>query len=261
MSNAQGRHQKMSISKIVREELENLLSVFSQEFISEQIEKHTGKIHAVSVESRVRGAIHQSLNIKFGSSIESILSRIVGASSHLKLHEFSGKRIVLPVSAKRVNLIDDYVNNRAGSTKTVNADFSNLKKALKSKARVSGTKRMDVDLLFQTRSGKMFYVEVKYNDDHDTGKYPDIYRKALKTGISLQLETKKPVETFVYYFNAGERNLVKYFPNSNQLYGKDFFTKFGIGSYRIVCAEISKYQKVIDMRFKKLSIRGKSWTK
>ena len=251
----------MSVPKIVREELENLLSVFSREFISEQVEKHAGKIHAVSVESRVRGAIHQSLNIKFGNAIESMLSRIIDASSHLKLHEYSGKRVDLPVSAKKVKLIDDYVNSRPGSTKTVNADFGKLRKALKSKVSVSSTKRMDVDLLFQTRSGKMFYVEVKYNDDHDTGKYPDIYRKALKTGISLQLETKKPVETFVYYFNAGEKNLVKYFPNSNQLYGKDFFTKFGLGSYRLVCAEISKYQKVIDMRFKKRSIGGKSWTK
>lgn len=251
----------MSVSKIVREELENLLSVFSREFISEQIEKHAGKIHAVSVESRVRGAIHQSLNIKFGSSIESMLSRIIDASSHLNLHEFSGKRIVLPVSAKKVKLIDDYVNNRADSTKTVNVDFGNLRKALKSKAPVSGTKRMDVDLLFQTRNGKMFYVEVKYNDDHDTGKYPDIYRKALNTGISLELATKKPVETFVYYFNSGERNLLKYFPDSNQLYGKVFFTKFGLGSYQLVCTEIRKYQKVIDSNFKRLSIGGKSWKK
>lgn len=246
----------MSISKIVREELENLMTVFSQEFISDQIEKHSGKIHAVSVESRVRGAIHQSLNIKFGSSIESMLSRIVDSSSHLKLHEFSGKRITLPVSAKKVKMIDGYVNSRAGSPRTVDADFGDLRKALKSRAPVSGTKRMDVDLLFQTRSGKMIYVEVKYNDDHDTGKYPDIYRKALKTGISLELETKKPVETFVYYFNSGERNLLKYFPDSNQLYGKVFFTKFGLGSYQTVCAEIRKYQKVIDNKFKRLSIGG-----
>jgi hypothetical protein len=246
----------MSISKIVREELENLLSVFSQEFILEQIDKHRGKVHAVSVESRVRGAIHQSLNIKFGSSLESILSRIVNASSHLKLHEFSGKRIILPVSSKKIRLIDDYVNNRASSIESVNADFRKLRNALKSKTPVSGTKKMDVDLLFQTRTGKMIYVEVKYNDDHDTGKYPDIYRKALKTGISLQLETKKPVETYVYYFNAGERNLVKYFPNSNQLYGRDFFTRFRLGNYQLVCAEIRKYQRVIDNKFKKLSLVG-----
>jgi hypothetical protein len=251
----------MSVSKIVREELENLLSVFSKDFISEQIDKHTGKIHAVSVEYRVRGAIHQSLNIKFGSSIESMLSRIIDASGHLKLHAFSGKRIDLPVATKKVKLIDDYVNNRPKSVKTVNADFGNLKNALKRKAPISDTKRMDVDLLFQTRGGKLYYVEVKYNDDHDTGKYPDIYRKALKTGISLELETKKPVETFVYYFNSGERNLVKYFPNSNQLYGKDFFTKFKLGSYQQVCSEISKYQKIIDMKFKRLTVGGKSWMK
>ena len=249
----------MTVSKIVREELENLLSVFSQEFISEQIEKHAGKVHAVSIESRVRGAIHQSLNIKFGSSIQSMLSRIINDSRHLKLHEFSGKRIDLPVSAKKEKMIDDYVNSRPSSNKTVNADFGNLRKSLKSKAQVSRTKRMDVDLLFQTRGGKMFYFEVKYNDDHDTGKYPDIYRKALKTGISLELQTKKPVETFIYYFNSGERNLIKYFPASNQLYGKVFFTKFRLGSYRLVCSEITKFQKVIDMKFKKLFIGGKSW--
>jgi len=251
----------VSVSNIVREELENLLSVFSQDFISEQIEKHSGKIHAVSTESRVRGAIHQSLNIKFGSSIESMLSRIIDASDHLKLHEFSGKRIDLPVSDKKVKLIDNYVNSRPGSTNSVSADFRKLRKALKGKAPVSRMKRMDVDLLFQTRSGKMFYLEVKYNDDHDTGKYPDIYRKALKTGISLELETRRPVETFVYYFNSGERNLIKYFPDSNQLYGKAFFTKFGLSSYRLVCSEITKYQRIIDMKFKKLSIGGKSWTK
>lgn len=256
-----GEHQKMSVSKIVREELENLLSVFSQDFISEQLEKHAGKIHAVSVESRVRGAIHQSLNIKFGRSIESMLSRIIDASSHLKLHEFSGKRVELPVSTRKVKLIDDYVNNRPISNQTVNADFHNLKKDLKRKAPISDKKRMDVDLLFQTRGGKLTFVEVKYNDDHDTGKYPDIYRKALKTGIALELETKKPVETFVYYFNPGERNLIKYFPNSNQLYGEDFFAKYRLGSYQQVCSEISKYQEIIDMKFKGLSIGGKTWTK
>jgi len=250
----------MSVSKIVREELENLLTVFSSDFISEQIDKHKGKIHAVSVEHRVRGAIHQSLNIKFGSSIESMLSRIVDEAEHLRLHPFSGERMDLPVSIKTVKLIDDYVNNRPKSDKTVDADFANLKKALKKKAPISGYKRMDVDLLFQTQSGKLFYVEVKYNDDHDTGKYPDIYRKALKTGTSLALETKKPVETFVYYFNSGERNLVKYFPNSNQMYGKDFFTKFQLGSYQQVCLEIRKYQKIIDMKFKRLTIGSKTWT-
>ena len=148
----------MSVPKIVREELKNLLSVFSREFISEQVEKHAGKIHAVSVESRVRGAIHQSLNIKFGNAIESMLSRIIDASSHLKLHEYSGKRVDLPVSAKKVKLIDDYVNSRPGSTKTVNADFGKLRKALKSDCTLAVGARI---VMGKSRDGEVLVAKMQ----------------------------------------------------------------------------------------------------
>ena len=40
----------------------------------------------------------------------------------------------------------------------------------------------DVDILFKNlKSNTYYYVEVKYNDDHDTGKFVDINRKFLKT--------------------------------------------------------------------------------
>lgn len=37
----------------------------------------------------------------------------------------------------------------------------------------------DIDLLFK-RHDNIYYVEVKYNDDHDTGKFENINRKFIK---------------------------------------------------------------------------------
>ena len=45
----------------------------------------------------------------------------------------------------------------------------------------------DVDILFKNlHNNTYYYVEVKYNDDHDTGKFVDINRKFLKTYAYLK---------------------------------------------------------------------------
>ena len=45
--------------------------------------------------------------------------------------------------------------------------------------------RKDIDALFYSKEKNPIYVEVKYNDDHDTGKFVDINRKFLKTYAGL----------------------------------------------------------------------------
>ena len=248
-------------SQIVSTELESLLSVFSADFIADQVKRHSGKVHAVSIKSRVVGAIHQSINIKFGNALQSILNQIVKSSRIAKLHEFSGGKVNLPICRTNERIIDSYITSRSTSTNNVKSDYLKLKRSLKKNARVSTSKRIDVDLFFLTRQGKYIYVEVKFNDDHDTGKYPDIFRKALKTGAALQNEVGKTVETFVYYFNKGERNLVKYLPKENQIYGDELFKRFKLGSYKNICFQIEKFQSIIDKKFNTLNLKGVVWKK
>ena len=45
--------------------------------------------------------------------------------------------------------------------------------------------RIGIDALFQPNEESYVYVEIKYNDDHDTGKFVDINRKFIKTYAGL----------------------------------------------------------------------------
>jgi hypothetical protein len=47
----------------------------------------------------------------------------------------------------------------------------------------------DIDLLFKdSATGKIYYLECKYNDDYDTSKFVDINRKFIKTYAYLAKE-------------------------------------------------------------------------
>ena len=81
--------------------------------------------------------------------------------------------------------------------------------------------RHDVDVLFKARDGRSIYLEVKYNDDHDTGKFVSINRKFLKTYAGLvnhlQVEGFEDLTPYIYYFNPTKRYGPIYVPSRSIL--------------------------------------------
>ena len=96
----------------------------------------------------------------------------------------------------------------------------------------------DVDGLFQTKDGTMVYTELKYNDDHDTGKFADINRKFIKTwaGLAVRLGITDPNELLpvLYYFNPTKRYGPIHVPSSNIMRGSQLFDEFLQIDYSIV---------------------------
>jgi hypothetical protein len=101
----------------------------------------------------------------------------------------------------------------------------------------------DVDILFKDRITKaVYYAEVKYNDDHDTGKFTDINRKFLKTYAYLARVLKQDnsdvkLKPLLIYFNDKKMKGNIYLPESEVIYrGKRFFDEFTTVDY----AELEK---------------------
>jgi hypothetical protein len=72
-----------------------------------------------------------------------------------------------------------------------NTEFQNLQNQILTDADPNrNTFKRDIDLLFKNKSDRYYYLEIKYNDDHDTGKFVGINRKFIKTYAYLVNELK-----------------------------------------------------------------------
>lgn len=89
------------------------------------------------------------------------------------------------------------------------------------------TFKHDIDLLFSDKKDQIYYVEIKYNDDHDTGKFVDINRKFIKTYAFLTREFKKEITPILFYFNNKKMKGNIYLDENLSIYrGERFFKKF-----------------------------------
>ena len=203
-------HIKSIIRTTVGEILQESMSESS---IKKLAEKHYEKVHFVPVRYRILGGILQGLNIKFGNFIEKLIGNIVEEDPLVQTMPDSGKKIRLWFTPQTDSLIDKYITDRqiANSpddcTPLFDALLENILEVEKSATddiRQGITK--DVDGLFRSNGGIIVYTELKYNDDHDTGKFVDINRKFLKTwaGLAVKLNINKVSELLpiLYYFNA-----------------------------------------------------------
>jgi len=88
----------------------------------------------------------------------------------------------------------------------------------------------DIDSLFVTKTGQMVYTEIKYNDDHDTGKFADINRKFIKTWAGLavryNITDKRQLVPIIYYFNSTKRYGPIHTPSRNIMRGSQLFDKY-----------------------------------
>jgi hypothetical protein len=202
---------------------------------------HSAKVHFVPIRYRVIGGLLQSLNIKFGNFIEQLISLIIEQDSQVRVLPESGKKLRLAATPETDTLIDQYITRRQlpDSPDLCDDEFNTLTKSMFDLERKTSLQKQvitrDVDALFQSRDGQIIYLEVKYNDDHDTGKFVDINRKFLKTyaGLlnALNISSIEQISPFIYYFNPTKRYSPIYVPSSNILRGAQLFERFLSVSY------------------------------
>lgn len=196
---------------------------------------------------RVIGGILQGLNIKFSNFIEQLLRNIVEIDTGVKVLDDSGKKIRLFFTPTTDALIDSYITERQlpNSPDDCSPAFSDLlDKILEIEHAATDEQRQgitkDVDGPFQTKDGLIVYTELKYNDDHDTGKFVDINRKFIKTwaGLAVRYRIKSKDEILpILYFNPTKRYGPIYTPSSNIMRGPQLFDRFLHISY----ADVDKY--------------------
>jgi hypothetical protein len=151
--------------------------------------------------------------------------------------EDSGKRIKLFFTHETDALIDSYITERQlpNSPDDCSEMFSDLlDRILEIEHTTTDNQRQgitkDVDGLFQTDDGLIVFTELKYNDDHDTGKFVDINRKFIKTWAGLavryQIQSKDKLMPVLYYFNPTKRYGPIYTPSHNIMRGSQLFDRF-----------------------------------
>lgn len=227
------------IKKLIKESVLNLINNTTADAkIDKIIGKHEVKTHFVPIKYRIFGGLLQSLNIQFGNFIEVLMQKIIDEEKQLEIvDEISGKKkILLSLAHETDSLIDRFVSGRQNNndnklTKKFDQLLKNIVANQQTAENLIITKH-DVDVLFKDkRSGIYYYVELKYNDDHDTGKFVDINRKFIKTyaGLVKKLGIKdtKQLKPILYYLN---RKIMKgniYVPEETHIYrGEEIFKEF-----------------------------------
>jgi hypothetical protein len=209
----------------------------SSENIRDMIEKHDEKVHFIPIRYRIFGGILQGLNIKFGNFIEKLIQNIVEIDTSIFVMPDSGKKVRLFFTPQTDALIDTYITSRQlqNSPDDCTPFFDRLlsqiidiENSTRDEDRQGIVK--DIDGLFRTKAGLMVYTELKYNDDHDTGKFADINRKFIKTwaGLAVRYKIKDPNELFpiIYYFNPKKRYGPIHTPSRNIMRGSQLFDAF-----------------------------------
>lgn len=84
-------------------------------------------------------------------------------------------------------------------------------------------------MLFRSKKDNTIYlVEIKYNDDHDTGKFVNINRKVIKTYAYIKrfFPNDKVVPILFYFTNKISKGNI-YIPEQSNIYrGSKFFSTF-----------------------------------
>lgn len=237
-----------SVQQLVREAIIKIIQETTSEAnIGRSLRLHEAKIHFVPTKYRVLGGLLQALNIKFGNFIEKLIALVVEQDSNVEALPDSGKRVSFSMTPQTDALIDQYITSRQlpGSPDRSDDLFEALlREIVRIETQESANKQVikkDVDALFRAKDGQVVYLEIKYNDDHDTGKFVDINRKFIKTyaGLVNRLRIVEPsqVKPILYYFNPVKRWGPIYTPTANIYRGAQLFDEFFETSF----AEIDSY--------------------
>ena len=237
-----------SVKQIVHDAIVKIIhDTASERNIERSVRLHESKIHFIPTRYRVLGGLLQSLNIKFGNFIEELIALVVERDTKVEALPFSGKRIRFSTTEETDALIDRYITSRQLPDSPDKCDDlfeALLKDIVRIETQSSGEKQLitrDIDALFKPSKDQIVYLEIKYNDDHDTGKFVDINRKFIKTYAGLVnllgITDYTRLKPILYYFNPIKRWGPIYTPSSNiyrgsQLFDEYFETKFSdVDSY------------------------------
>ena len=233
----------------------------SEDNIKRLADVHADKVHFVPVRYRILGGILQGLNIKFGNFIEKLIGNIVEIDSRVQAMVESGKKFTLYFTPRSDALIDSYITERQlpNSPDDCIPLFDQLLDHIleienSATAEQRQGIRKDVDSLFRTNDGIIVYTELKYNDDHDTGKFVDINRKFIKTwaglAVKFNIKDKSQLLPILYYFNSTKRYGPIYTPSRNIMRGSQLFDKFLNTNYHDVdhyLSEIGDDPEILSM--------------
>ena len=128
------------------------------------------------------------------------------------------------------------------------------------------TFKHDIDLLFRNKvAGKYYYLEIKYNDDHDTGKFVDINRKFIKTYAyltkELGIKSIDELTPILFFFNNKKMKGNPYIPESTNIRrGEKFFDEYlsnisykELSDYMTSLSESDEVRKMFDDLYKKVA--------
>lgn len=236
------------LEKLLEESINELLGgeVGFEKNVDRYIKIHENKTHFVPIKYRVLGGFLQSLNIKFGNFIEILLTNMINSEDigdFETIKEVSGKKnITLELEEDCERAIDTYVNHpKDYSEEEFNKLLRIIFKNQNNDNLSFNSEVFDIDLMLKKNSGQYVYVEIKYNDDHDTGKFKDINRKFLKTFAGLvrkfKIKDKKEISPILYYFNQHTRYNNKYLKEHEMIMrSKELFEKLNL---KITFEEVS----------------------
>ncbi len=237
-----------NVKQIVRDTImKTIQDTVTEGNIAKSFHTHEAKIHFMPTKYRVLGGLLQSLNIKFGNFIEKLIALIIEQDGNVESLPASGKKFRFSMTEETDALIDQYITQRQLPESPEHCDtlfaalLQDIVRLENQPERTNYTIVKDVDALFKTAYGQTIYLEIKYNDDHDTGKFVDINRKFVKTFAGLvnylSITDASQLKPILYYFNPVRRWGSIYTPTSHiyrgtQLFDEFFETKFSdIDSY------------------------------
>lgn len=244
------------INSAVTKMIENTASDKKLESLNE---KHSKKLHFIPKRYRVFGGLLQSMNIQFGNFIEELMTVLISNEERYEIiSEYSGKKSnSFKLSRSNDARIDAYISNCQYGNVEINTEFPKLLNEIVNDKDINTEAfTHDIDVLFRDKpTGKFYYLEIKYNDDHDTGKFVDINRKFIKTYAYLadKLDIKRADELvpILFFFNNKIMKGNIYVPEATNIRrGKRFFDEFLHTSYDDVdkyLSTLSESDEVVKM--------------
>jgi len=258
------------VKDLINKAVESILAKMSNKTTIAKLDsKHAKKIHFIPKSYRIFGGMLQSMNIQFGNFIEElILLLVVSENDYEIVAKYSGKKSN-SFTLSRVNetLIDNYISEcQLNSDGFCNTEFPELQDAiLGNTGAIQNTFKHDIDLLFRDKTtGKYYYLEIKYNDDHDTGKFVDINRKFIKTyaylASELGIDNATDLTPILFFFNNKKMKGNPYIPEATNIRrGESFFNEFlqnisykNLNDYMTNLSESDEVKKMFNYFYNKV---------
>ena len=231
--------------------------------------KHNVKIHFIPKRYRVFGGLLQSMNIQFGNFIETLMALLIANEDNYEIIDnYSGKKTnKFILSAANDARIDAYVTRcQIDPDIDIDVEFPKLLQAIvEDEDTQTMTLKHDIDVLFRDKNtGVIYYLESKYNDDHDTGKFVDINRKFIKTYAYLvrefQVTDSTKIVPILFFFTNKKMKGNIYIPEKTNIRrGRGFFNEFlhinydEVDEYLSTLSESDEVVQMFDALYRKVT--------